>query len=96
MNCKCPIWKYKEIKTTCACGGIVYYQKINKIDENEEKKQILQKLKKEIESKRAEMACLRSDIKELEAELAEESCTLSNGMVVTKARLQNCDCSSCN
>lgn len=106
-ECSCPKWKYKEIKTTCACGGVVYYQKINKIDERDEKKLILEKLKKKLQEKRTNITILKMEIRELENEINDEcrdtstedetsECILSNGAVVSKAGLPNCDCRSCN
>ena len=120
VHCKCPKWKYKELKTTCACGGIAYYQKMDKITEQNDKKIILEKLKKELRDKRTDIAILKMEIQDLENELEDstdsEECTLregfnalssmrdgslpkstlSNGAVVSKAGLPNCDCRSCN
>ena len=69
MNCSCPIWKYKELKTICACGGVVYYQKINKIDETQEKKKILNKLKEEIAQLRTDITIKKMELRELENEI---------------------------
>lgn len=69
MNCSCPLWKYKELKTTCACGGVVYYQKIKKIDESQEKKKILNKLKEELTQLRTDITIKKMEIRELEAEI---------------------------
>lgn len=92
MNCTCPKWKYKEIKTTCACGGIVYYQKIDKILDKDNKKAILEKLKAEIQSKRADIQCLKMDIKELEEEINDKYKIIK----VESVSHPNCLCSSCN
>ena len=71
MNCSCPKWKYREIKTTCVCSGIVYYQKIDKIDENDEKKTILNKLKEELQQLRTDITIKRMEVRDLEFELEE-------------------------
>ena len=71
MNCSCPKWKYREIKTTCVCSGIVYYQKIDKIDENDEKKTILNKLKEELRQLRTDITIKRMEVRDLEFELEE-------------------------
>jgi len=68
MDCSCPIWKYKELKTICACGGVVYYQKIKKIDETEEKNKILDKLKEELRQLRIDITIKKMEINELESE----------------------------
>ena len=95
MNCTCPKWKYKELKTTCACGGIAYYQKIDKIDDKYNKKAILEKLKAELQTKRADMVCLKMDIRDLENEMKDEEdkCKI---LKVESVSFPNCDCSSCN
>ena len=71
MNCSCPKWKYIQLKTTCVCGGIVYYQKIYKIDENDNKKIILNKLKEELRQLRADITIKRMEVRDLEFELEE-------------------------
>ena len=99
MNCICQCWKDKAITLTCyRCNGIVNYIKVGKINEEDSKQVILEKLKKELKEKRTDITILKMEIQELENEIKEEDeeCILSNGAVVSKAGLPNCDCSSCN
>jgi uncharacterized protein YlxW (UPF0749 family) len=99
MACICQCWKDKELKLNCSkCGGVVYYVKSMKIDVDD-KAIVLAKLKAELQSKRADITCLKMEIRDLENELndeEEEQCVLDNGAIVERVSLPNCDCSSCN
>ena len=97
MNCTCPKWKYKELKTTCACGGVAYYQKIDKINDKDNKIIILQKLKDEVSQLRTDITIKKMEIRELENELEiEKPYVILNGNIITKAGLPNCDCKNCS
>ena len=73
MNCTCPKWKYKELKTTCACGGVAYYQKIDKINDKDNKIIILQKLKDEVSQLRTDITIKKMEIRELEDAILKSS-----------------------
>lgn len=71
-HCICPCWKDKEVVLTCyKCNGKIYYSKIVKVNEEDENKIKLEKLKKELQDKRVDMVILRNDIKELEHNIKE-------------------------
>jgi len=70
MSCVCQCWKDKEIKLTCyRCNGIVTYLKTQTINEEDEIKIKLDKLKKELKSKQIDIVTLKMDIRDLEAEI---------------------------
>lgn len=70
MDCNCEYLKNKHIKLNCVkCGGYVSYVKTPTIKDNEDKNIILEKLKKQLNEKLAEVAVLRLDIRELRNEI---------------------------
>ena len=70
MDCTCQWWKDKHIKLTCEkCRGFVSYIKQPTVNENDDKKIILEKLKKQLNEKLADVAVLRMEIRELRNEI---------------------------
>ncbi len=70
MDCNCEYLKNKHIRLNCIkCGGYVSYVKTPTINDNEDKNIILEKLKKQLNEKLAEVAVLRLDIRELRNEI---------------------------
>ncbi len=70
MDCNCEYLKNKHIRLNCInCGGYVSYSKTSTINDNEDKNIILEKLKKQLNEKLAEVAVLRLDIRELRNEI---------------------------
>jgi len=73
MNCICKCWQDKTLKLNCArCGGIVDYIKCIQAKEEDSKIIILNKLKRDLEGKRADIIILKDEIKELENEIKDE------------------------
>jgi uncharacterized protein YlxW (UPF0749 family) len=67
MSCICQCWKDKELKLNCArCGGLVSYIKTQTINEEDEIKVKIQKLKNDLISKQADVFLLKQEIRELE------------------------------
>jgi hypothetical protein len=67
MSCICKCWKDKELKLNCPrCGGFVSYIKTQTINEEDEIKVKINKLKNELISKQADVVLLRQEIRELE------------------------------
>ena len=99
MYCQCYSG---NMRITCSKCHLIFNTNSGKITEQDSKQVMLEKLKKELQSLRANIMCLKIDIRDLEKEIAEEEtsteeeCILSSGAVVEKAGLPNCDCSSCN
>jgi len=96
MDCICKCWKDKELKIHCArCDGIVNYIKCVKVNEEDDIKIKIQKLKKELHDKTTDITILRMEIKDLEADIKdiEEEFKIKT---VESASLPNCDCKSCN
>ena len=70
MDCNCEYLKNKHIRLNCIkCGGYVSYVKTPTINDNEDKNIILEKLKKQLTEKLAEIAVLRLDIRDLRNEI---------------------------
>ena len=115
-----------NIRLTCSKCHLIFNTNSGKITEQDSKQVMLEKLKKELQSLRANIMCLKIDIRDLENEIAnqdanlnlpqkrssiasvsekedscsdtsdDEECVLSNGAVVEKAGLPNCDCKNCS
>ena len=97
-----------NIRLTCSKCHLIFNTNSGKITEQDSKQVILEKLKKELQSLRANIMCLKIDIRDLELEIAnqekddscsdisDEECILSSGAVVEKAGLPNCDCKNCS
>lgn len=70
MDCTCACWKHKELTIKChKCDGKLSYTRIESINVDDEAKLKLQKLKRELQNKQADVAILKMDIRELENEL---------------------------
>ena len=115
-----------NIRLTCSKCHLIFNTNSGKITEQDSKQVMLEKLKKELQSKQVDVTCLKMEIRDLENEIAnqdanlnlpqkrssiasvsekedscsdtsdDEECVLSNGAVVEKAGLPNCDCKNCS
>ena len=91
MDCTCQCWKDKELKLNCCkCGGKVCYIKTIKVNDNDEAKLKLAKLKKELHDKKVDITILRMEIRDLELE--EDDYKIKS---VESGKLPNCLCDSC-
>jgi hypothetical protein len=67
MDCKCQSWKHKQLTIKChKCDGNLSYIRTEIINEEDEKKIKIQKLKNDLISKQADVFLLKQEIRELE------------------------------
>jgi hypothetical protein len=67
MDCSCQCWKHKQLTIKChKCDGNLSYTRIQIINEEDENKIKLEKLRKELREKQIDITCLKMEIRELE------------------------------
>ena len=89
MYCQCYSG---NMRITCSKCHLIFNTNSGKITEQDSKQVMLEKLKKELQSLRANIMCLKIDIRDLELEIANES-EIKN---VESVSLPNCDCKNCS
>jgi len=66
-DCKCKCWEHKQLTIKChKCEGKLMYVRTEIINEEDENKIKLEKLRKELREKQIDITCLKMEIRELE------------------------------